>query len=181
MPNLPQHGRETMNSPIVNRSPTVEVPLSLGSRVLGGRRGAGMMNVRDRGGHRLGDVMAAAGQDPSQLPSVARRPEDIIAYLEVHIEQGPVLLNHNVAVGIVTAIAGGVRYALAIEGEAGHAGTVPMDARHDALLAAAEIALFLERRARLEPGLLGTIGRFEVPEGAINVIPRRCEVSLDVP
>jgi len=111
---------------------------------------------------------------------VARKPEEVIAYLEVHIEQGPVLLNDNVPVGIVTAIAGGVRYALAIEGEAGHAGTVPMDARHDAVLAAAEIALFVERRARLEPGLLGTVGRFEVPEGAINVIPRRCELSLDV-
>jgi hydantoinase/carbamoylase family amidase len=152
----------------------------LGSRAVVGGLDAAMMNVRDRSGHRLGDVIAAAGHDPGQLPSVARRPEDIIAYLEVHIEQGPVLLNDDVPVGIVTAIAGGFRYALAIEGEAGHAGTVPMDARHDALLAAAEIALLVERRARLEPGLLGTVGRFEVAEGAINVIPRRCEVSLDV-
>jgi beta-ureidopropionase / N-carbamoyl-L-amino-acid hydrolase len=152
----------------------------LGSRAVVGGLDAAMMNVRDRSGHRLGDVIAEAGRDPTQLPSVARRPEDIMAYLEVHIEQGPVLLNDNVPVGIVTAIAGGVRYALAIEGEAGHAGTVPMDARRDALLAAAEIALFVERRARPEPGLLGTVGRFEVPEGAINVIPRRCELSLDV-
>jgi hydantoinase/carbamoylase family amidase len=152
----------------------------LGSRAVVGRLDAALMNVRDRSGHRLGDVIAAAGRDPAQLPSAARRPEDIMAYLEVHIEQGPVLLNDNVPVGIVTAIAGGVRYGLAIEGEAGHAGTVPMDARRDALLAAAEIALFVERRARLEPGLLATVGRFEVPEGAINVIPRRCELSLDV-
>jgi beta-ureidopropionase / N-carbamoyl-L-amino-acid hydrolase len=152
----------------------------IGSRAVVGRLDASMMNVRDRSGHRLGDVIAAAGHDPGQLPSVARRPEEILAYLEVHIEQGPVLLNDDVPVGIVTAIAGGVRYALAIEGEAGHAGTVPMDARHDALLAAAEIALFVERRARAEPALVGTVGRFEVPEGAINVIPRRCELSLDV-
>jgi N-carbamoyl-L-amino-acid hydrolase len=152
----------------------------LGSRAIVGRLDASMMNVRDRSGNRLGDVIAAAGHDLGQLPSVARRPEEIIAYLEVHIKQGPVLLNDNVPVGIVTAIAGGVRYGLAIEGEAGHAGTVPMNARHDALLAAAEIALFVERRARAEPGLVGTVGRCEVPNGAINVIPKRCELSLDV-
>jgi len=152
----------------------------LGSRAVVGKLDASMLNVRDRSGHRFGDVIAAAGHDPGQLPSLARKPEEIIAYLEVHIEQGPVLLNDNVPVGIVTAIAGDVRYALAIEGEAGHAGTVPMNARRDALLAAAEIALFVERRARAEPGLLGTVGRFEVLEGAINVIPKRCELSLDV-
>jgi beta-ureidopropionase / N-carbamoyl-L-amino-acid hydrolase len=152
----------------------------LGSRAIVGKLDAPMLNVRDRSGHRFGDIIAAAGHDPSQLPSLARKPEEIIAYLEVHIEQGPVLLNDNVPVGIVTAIAGDVRYALAIEGQAGHAGTVPMNARHDALLAAAEIALFVERRACAEPGLLGTVGRFEVPEGAVNVIPKRCELSLDV-
>jgi beta-ureidopropionase / N-carbamoyl-L-amino-acid hydrolase len=152
----------------------------LGSRAVVGQLDASVLNARDRSGHRFGDVIAAAGHDPSQLPSVARKPEEIIAYLEVHIEQGPVLLNDNVPVGVVTAIAGDVRYGLAIEGQAGHAGTVPMNARHDALLAAAEIALFVERRARVEPGLLGTVGRFEVPEGAINVIPKRCELSLDI-
>ena len=152
----------------------------LGSRAIVGKLDAPTLNVRDRSGHWFGDIIVAAGHDPSQLPSLARKPEEIIAYLEVHIEQGPVLLNDNVPVGIVTAIAGGVRYALAIEGQAGHAGTVPMSARHDALLAAAEIALFVERRACAEPGLLGTVGRFEVPEGAINVIPKRCELSLDV-
>jgi hydantoinase/carbamoylase family amidase len=103
-----------------------------------------------------------------------------MAYLEVHIEQGPVLLNADRPVGVVTAIAGGVRHAVAIDGVAGHAGTVPMEARHDALLAAAEIALFVERRACAEAGLVGTVGRFEVSEGLINVIPRRCELSLDI-
>lgn len=152
----------------------------LGSRAIVGKLDAAMMNVRDRSGHRFGDVIAAAGHDVGQLPALVRKPASIMAYLEVHIEQGPVLLNQNVPVGIVTAIAGSVRYALAIEGEAGHAGTVPMGARHDALLAAAEIALFVERRACAEPGLVGTVGRFEVPEGAINVIPKRCELSLDI-
>jgi hydantoinase/carbamoylase family amidase len=103
-----------------------------------------------------------------------------MAYLEVHIEQGPVLSNGDMSVGVVTAIAGGARYALAIDGVAGHAGTVPMEVRQDALMAAAEIALFVERRVRAEPGLVGTVGRFSVPEGAINVIPKRCELSLDI-
>jgi beta-ureidopropionase / N-carbamoyl-L-amino-acid hydrolase len=152
----------------------------LGSRAVVGKLDASALSVRDSSGQRLGDVIAAVGNDIGRLQSMARRPEDVVAYLEVHIEQGPVLLNENVPVGIVTAIAGAVRYALAIEGKAGHAGTVPMDARHDALLAAAEIALCVERRARTQPGVVGTVGRFEIPHGAVNVIPERCELSLDL-
>ncbi len=152
----------------------------LGSGAVAGRLDPSVMDVRDGDGNRLGDVIAAAGHDPGRLPSVARRRDDVMGYLEVHIEQGPVLLNDDIPVGVVTAIAGGVRYALAIDGVAGHAGTVPMEARHDALMAAAEIALFVERRVRTEPGLVGTVGRFGVPEGAINVIPKRCELSLDI-
>lgn len=152
----------------------------LGSRAVVGRLDGSTMNVRDRSGNRLGDVIAAAGYDLDQLPSLARDPEEIMAYLEVHIEQGPVLLNESLPVAIVTTIAGDIRCALAIEGEPGHAGTVPMNARRDALLAAAEIALFVEHRALAEAGVLGTVGRLEVPEGAINVIPKRCELSLDL-
>jgi beta-ureidopropionase / N-carbamoyl-L-amino-acid hydrolase len=152
----------------------------LGSGAIAGRLDPSILDMRDSGGQRLGDVIAATGHDPGRLPAIARRREDILAYLEVHIEQGPVLLNGDAPVGVVTAIAGGVRYAVAIDGVAGHAGTVPMDARHDALLAAAEIALFVEQRVRAEPGLVGTVGRFTVPDGAINVIPKRCELTLDV-
>jgi beta-ureidopropionase / N-carbamoyl-L-amino-acid hydrolase len=152
----------------------------LGSGAMTGRLAASIMDVRDRGGHRLGDVIAAAGADPSRVPTIARRAEEIMAYLEVHIEQGPVLLNSHTPVGIVTAIAGSVRYTLTVDGVAGHAGTVPMDARHDALLAAAEIALFVEQRVRAEPGLVGTVGCFEVRDGAVNVIAKHCELSLDI-
>jgi beta-ureidopropionase / N-carbamoyl-L-amino-acid hydrolase len=152
----------------------------LGSGAIAGKLAPSIMDVRDRSGQSLGDVIAAAGNDPARLLSVARRPEEIMAYLEVHIEQGPVLLNSDAPVGVVTAIAGGIRYALTVEGVAGHAGTVPMDARHDALLAAAEIALLVERRARAEPGLVGTVGCFGVADGAINVIPKRCDLSLDI-
>jgi N-carbamoyl-L-amino-acid hydrolase len=152
----------------------------LGSGAVAGRLAPAVVDLRDRGGHRLGDVLAAAGHDPAGLNAVARRPEDILAYLEVHIEQGPVLLNGGVPAGVVTAIAGGLRHAVTVDGVAGHAGTVPMDARHDALLAAAEIALFVERRVTAEPGLVGTVGRFEVPDGAINVIPKHCDLTLDI-
>jgi len=152
----------------------------LGSGAIAGRLDPSIMDTRDLDGFRLGDVIAAAGYDPGRVPAIARRPEDVLAYLEVHIEQGPVLLNGDLPVGVVTAIAGSIRHALTVEGVAGHAGTVPMDARHDALLAAAEIALFVERRAWAEPGLVGTVGRFGVPDGAINVIPERCELTLDV-
>ncbi len=152
----------------------------LGSGAVTGKLDPSIVDVRDGGGNRLADVLAAAGHDPGRLLSSVRRRQDILAYLEVHIEQGPVLLNSDVPVGVVTAIAGSVRYALAIDGVAGHAGTVPMEMRCDALLAAAEIALLVERRVRAEPGLVGTVGRFEVPDGAINVIPKRCELTLDV-
>jgi beta-ureidopropionase / N-carbamoyl-L-amino-acid hydrolase len=152
----------------------------LGSGAVTGRLPASIVDARDAGGLRLGDILAGAGEDPGVLPSIARRREDVLAYLEVHIEQGPVLLSADAPVGIVTAIAGAVRYALAVDGVAGHAGTVPMDARHDALLAAAEIALFVERRVRAEPGLVGTVGRFEVPDGAVNVIAKHCEFTLDI-
>jgi beta-ureidopropionase / N-carbamoyl-L-amino-acid hydrolase len=152
----------------------------LGSGAVTGRIDDKVLDLRDRDGLRLGDVIAAAGHDGHRLSSIARRRQDVLAYLEVHIEQGPVLLDGGTPVGVVTAIAGSVRYALAIAGVAGHAGTVPMDARHDALPAAAEIALFVERRVRAEPGLVGTVGCFAVPDGAINVIPKRCELTLDI-
>jgi beta-ureidopropionase / N-carbamoyl-L-amino-acid hydrolase len=101
-------------------------------------------------------------------------------YLEIHIEQGPVLLQRNLPVGIVTAIAGSSRYRVVIDGVAGHAGTVPMPLRRDAAAAAAEIVLALEQRCLKVPGLVGTVGQLAVPGGVINVIPGRCELSLDV-
>ncbi len=104
----------------------------------------------------------------------------MLGYLEVHIEQGPVLLQQNLPVGIVTSIAGTIRYSVAINGVAGHAGTVPMPMRRDAAAAAAEIILYVEKRCATAPTLVGTVGRLSVPNGAINVIPGRCELSLDI-
>jgi beta-ureidopropionase / N-carbamoyl-L-amino-acid hydrolase len=159
----------------------VRFPVSYtGSRAIAGRFEDKLLESRDAKGITLAQALLEAGADPKTLPSLARASETLAGYLEVHIEQGPVLLEANLPVGVVTAIAGGSRYLVSIDGEAGHAGTVPMTMRHDAVTAAAEIALFVENRCN-RPGLVGTVGRFNVPGGgATNIIPGRCELSLDV-
>ena len=103
----------------------------------------------------------------------------MLAFVEVHIEQGPVLLDKDLPLGIVTAIAGGSRYAVDVTGLAGHAGTVPMGMRRDALAGAAEMVLAAERIALAMPGTVATIGRIEARPGAINVIPGEAKFTLD--
>jgi allantoate deiminase/N-carbamoyl-L-amino-acid hydrolase len=144
-----------------------------------GRLDARLLDRRDAAGVGMADAMRAAGLDPAAIPALARRKESLLGYLEVHIEQGPVLLHENLPVGIVTSIAGNVRLLITVTGEAGHAGTVPMGLRRDAAAAAAEIVLAVERCCST-PTIVGTVGRLAVPGGAINVIPGRCELSLDV-
>jgi hydantoinase/carbamoylase family amidase len=124
--------------------------------------------------------MAAAGRDAAGIAAIARDPARLLAFVEVHIEQGPVLLDAGKPVGVVTGIAGSIRNLLTVRGMSGHAGTVPMALRHDAAAAAAEIVLAVERRCSSEPGLVGTVGRLEIPGGAVNVIPGRCELSIDI-
>jgi beta-ureidopropionase / N-carbamoyl-L-amino-acid hydrolase len=152
----------------------------LGSSALAGRFDRRVLELRDVSGVSVADLIRATGGNPDAIPTLARRPQDLLGYLEIHIEQGPVLLREDLPVGIVTAIAGGSRYVLAIAGKSGHAGTTPMTARHDAAAAAAEIVLFVEKRCGTAPGLVGTVGQLTVPDGAINVIPGRCELSVDI-
>jgi beta-ureidopropionase / N-carbamoyl-L-amino-acid hydrolase len=152
----------------------------IGSAPLAGRFDPALLDLRDAEGVRLGDLMRETGLEPGGIPELARRPADLLGLLEVHIEQGPVLLRENLPVGIVTAIAGGVRYLVTVTGKAGHAGTVPMSDRHDAATAAAEIVLYVERRCAQAPTLVGTVGQFAVPGGAINVIPGLCRFSIDI-
>ena len=152
----------------------------IGSSALAGRFDMALLQRRDAGGSSMMDVVRSAGQQPEAIPTLARKPQDLLGYIEVHIEQGPILLGENLPVGIVTAIAGAVRHNIVIHGTAGHAGTVPMALRHDAAAAAAEIVLAVERRCAKAPTLVGTVGRLAVPNGAINVIAGRCELSLDV-
>src|SRR6185369_13024442 len=125
-------------------------------------------------------AMREAGHDPAAIAAIARDRRTLAGYVEVHIEQGPVLLDAGRSLGVVTSIAGSVRMLATITGLAGHAGTVPMALRRDAAAAAAEIILAVEKRCSAVPGLVGTVGRLEVPGGAINVIPGRCELSIDL-
>ena len=151
----------------------------IGSSAVAGRFAPAWLERRDHAGDSLDEVLQEAGGNLETIAALARRPEDLLAYLEVHIEQGPVLLEQNCPLGVVTSIAGAVRYTVTVSGTAGHAGTVPMHQRHDAATAAAEIVLAVEQRCSM-PGLVGTVGQLAVPAGAINVIPARCVLSLDI-
>jgi hydantoinase/carbamoylase family amidase len=148
--------------------------------VVAGRFDPALLQARDESGETLEGALRAAGLDPAAIACLGRAAHDLLGYVEVHIEQGPVLLNEGLPLAIVTSIAGAIRFAITVHGSAGHAGTVPMALRHDAAAAAADIVLFVERRCAGTTGLVGTVGKIAVPDGAINVIPGRCELSLDI-
>ena len=151
----------------------------LGSAAFTGRFERRLLAVRDADGVTLADAVRAFGGDPDALAGHGG-PDGVLGYCEVHIEQGPVLERRDLPVGVVTAIAGQSRIAVTLRGEAGHAGTVPMDGRRDALCAAAELVLAVERVAAAEPGMVGTVGRLAVEPGAGNVIPGAAELSIDL-
>ena len=152
----------------------------LGSRAIAGTFDTRVLDNLDDSGTSMRDVMRGAGFEPDQLPAAAHERRKVLGFVEVHIEQGPVLLNEGLPVGVVTAISGASRFLVELEGLAGHAGTVPMDMRRDAAMAAAEIGLYIERRCGGKPGLVGTVGQFNVPNGATNVVPGRAVFSIDI-
>lgn len=151
-----------------------------GSRAIAGRFDPSALDGRDCDGISMREALAAFGLDPDAIPSVARKPGSVIGYLELHIEQGPVLETAIEPLGIVTSIASIQRFTAMVTGEAGHAGTVPMPYRKDALAAVAEMVLAVEREAQHVPGLVGTVGRIEAAPGAINVIPGSVTFTLDL-
>jgi allantoate deiminase len=152
----------------------------LGSSVFAGCFEPRLLDVRDADGTSLADAVRDFGGDPDRLADGGRGGDDVLGYGEVHIEQGPVLERRGLPVGVVSAIAGQSRIAVALRGEAGHAGTVPMAGRRDALCAAAELVLAVERTAAEEPGMVGTVGRLVASPGAGNVIPGAVELSIDL-
>jgi allantoate deiminase len=152
----------------------------LGSKVVAGSFDDAYLDLRDSDGVSLSDAVRAFGGDPTMLQQDARRRDDVLGYVEVHIEQGPVLQALDLPVGVVTAIAGQSRFELSFRGIAGHAGTVPMHLRKDALCAAAELVLQVEQAARTQDGLVATVGQLDVQPGASNVIPGMVTISLDV-
>lgn len=151
----------------------------IGSAAMAGRFDQAILNQRDGEGYSLGEVLRQTGGDVASIAAI-RRPSPLLGYVEVHIEQGPVLLHEGLPLGVVSAIAGLERHRIKIRGVAGHAGTVPMSLRHDAAAAAAEIIALVEQRCLSAAGLMGTVGQLQVPGGAINVIPALCELSLDI-
>ncbi len=154
----------------------------IGSRAAAGIFDVSTLELRDEDGISLSEAIRQSGGNPD--PDVLRTPrwqrDELLGYCEVHIEQGPVLEERNLPVGWVPAISGQNRYALTFTGRAGHAGTVPMDLRQDALCAASEFILATEALARSTPGLVATVGKITVRPGASNVIPGSVVLSLDV-
>jgi allantoate deiminase len=152
----------------------------LGSSVVAGGFDTADLERRDSDGVTLAEAVRDFGGDPDGLAIGRREPADLIGYYEVHIEQGPRLEAEGVPLGVVTAIAGQTGGRIVFSGEAGHAGTVPMALRRDALVAAAEFVTALELVARDQDDAVATVGSVEVEPGARNVIPGRVVLSLDV-
>jgi allantoate deiminase len=152
----------------------------LGSRAVAGTFKGEVLDNVDKDGVTMHDALRAFGLDPARIGEAARRREDVLAYAELHIEQGPVLEAEGLPVGVVTAINGATRFAVEIDGMAGHAGTVPMSLRQDALAAAAECVLAIERRCGGEPELVGTVGKLECLPGAVNVVPGKVRFTIDI-
>ncbi|MBU3891366.1 allantoate amidohydrolase [Serratia rubidaea] len=153
----------------------------LGSRGLTGSWPDDWLAQTDAQGVSVAQAMRDAGLDPAQIHQAARAAGEIVAYLELHIEQGPCLEQAGLALGVVQAINGARRLNCCFTGEAGHAGTVPMQQRKDALAAAAEWMVFVERTAGLQGGnLVATVGDVQCAPGAVNVIPGEVRLSLDI-
>jgi allantoate deiminase len=152
----------------------------LGSRAIAGTLDPGVLKASDAQGRTIAQALRDFGLDPDAVASVRRRPGEVLAYAELHIEQGPVLEAEGLPVGVVSAINGFSRLRVTLRGQAGHAGTVPMKLRRDALAAAAECVLAVERAARARPHVVGTVGRIEARPGAINVIPGQAQLTVDL-
>ncbi len=152
----------------------------LGSGALTGHFDNAWLDQQDANGITMLQAMEHAGLCIPDIPKLKRDPTRYLGFVEVHIEQGPVLNEVDLPLGVVTSINGSVRYLGEMVGMASHAGTTPMDRRKDAAAAAAELILLTERRAASVPDLVGTVGMLEVPNGSINVVPGRCRFSLDI-
>ena len=153
----------------------------LGSRAVAGTFDESVLGVKDGAGVSMRDALTKFGLDPDHIGAAARARGELLAYVELHIEQGPVLEALKLPVGVVTAIAGATRLAASLTGMAGHAGTVPMPLRRDALAGAAECIVEIEEFCRTDQdGLVGTVGYIHARPGATNVIPGQVSFTLDI-
>ena len=159
----------------------VRFPTALiGPRALAGNFDNSALNLTDHNGVSVKEAMIKFGLNPDNIPSLDIRNTPIIGYVETHIEQGPVLDDKQSPLGIVTAIAGIERHQIKLRGISGHAGTIPMDVRHDTLACAAELVLIAEKIANDTPDLIATIGKINVSPNAVNVIPGECSMVLEI-
>ena len=152
----------------------------LGSGALVGQFDDRWLEQTDAQGISMRTAMVQAGLNPQDIGSLHRQAKDYLGFIEVHIEQGPVLNELNLPLGVVTSINGSVRYSCEITGTACHAGTTPMSRRSDAAAAAAELILYAERRAQRDADSVATVGQLLVPNGSTNVVPGRCQFTLDM-
>jgi N-carbamoyl-L-amino-acid hydrolase len=152
----------------------------LGSGALTGHFDMAWLEQKDADGIPMRQAMEQAGLCIEDIPKLQRDAAAYLGFVEVHIEQGPVLNEMDLPLGVVTSINGNARFLGVIVGMASHAGTTPMDRRRDAATATAELALYLEKRGAAVPHLVATMGMLEVPNGSINVVPGRCSFSLDI-
>ena len=152
----------------------------LGSSAYAGAFDKKRLGLEDRGGITLSQAVRAFGGNPDALENDGRGNGDLLGYCEVHIEQGPVLEDLGLPVGVVTGIQGQSRIGVGFTGKAGHAGTVPMRIRKDALCAAAEFVLEVEAACKVRPGAVATVGEISALPGAVNVIPAEARLSLDL-
>lgn len=152
----------------------------IGSRALAGSLSSDELEYEDANGISIADAMRAYGLDPERIEEAARPQNTLAAYVELHIEQGRVLEAEELPAGVVTGIAGPLWMRFSLEGESGHAGATPMNRRHDALAAAAQIVGVVEREASSTPSTVGTVGQVEPRPGGINIIPGRVDFSLDL-
>ena len=152
----------------------------LGSGALIGHFNPAWLDQQDIDGVTMRNAMAHAGLNADDIPKIQRDPKKYLGFVEVHIEQGPVLNELDLPLGIVTSINGSVRYLGEVMGMASHAGTTPMDRRRDAAAAVSELILFAEQRACKDGDSVATVGMLQVPNGSINVVPGSCKFSLDI-
>ena len=152
----------------------------LGSGALTGHFDNAWLDQKDADGITMREAMQHAGLCIDDIPKLQRDPAQYLGFIEVHIEQGPVLNELNLPLGIVTSINGSVRYQGEVIGMASHAGTTPMDRRRDAAAAVAELILYAEQRAAQDGDSVATVGMLQVPNGSINVVPGACRFSLDM-
>ncbi|MEJ1154335.1 allantoate amidohydrolase [Microbacterium marmarense] len=152
----------------------------LGSSAVAGTWDAEWWNLTDEEGNTLREAFREFGLDPGRVGEAARRPEELVGYLEAHIEQGPQLDERGESLAVVSSIASARRFQLIVEGEARHAGGTPYDRRRDALLGASEAALAVERICSAEHHMVGTVGQLEAYPGAVNIVPGEAHLSLDL-